>query len=195
MGLFRISDGIIGRSMPLTGLVGAPNARPAWVFQNQTGDLGNFLDGSVLYVGVTGDISVIMPGVSLASVNSLSIVNAGTGYSTAVADLATTDSNNLSQGLTVDITAAAVGGAILTVTIKTAGSGYSVGDIVTIVEGGRPGGSIDATARITAVNQGVPIALQAIEFKGVQAGTILPVAVDYVTSLTTVTAADIIVGR
>ena len=195
MGLFRISDGIIGRSMPLTGLVGAPNARPAWVFQNQTGDLGNFLDGSVLYVGVTGDISVIMPGVSLASVNSLSIVNAGTGYSTAVADLATTDSNNLSQGLTVDITAAAVGGAILTVTIKTAGSGYSVGDIVTIVEGGRPGGSIDATARVTAVNQGVPIALQAIEFKGVQAGTILPVAVDYVTSLTTVTAADIIVGR
>ena len=195
MGLFRISDGVIGRSMPLTGLVGAPNARPAWVFQNQTGDLGNFLDGSVLYVGVTGDISVIMPGVSLASVNSLSIVNAGTGYSTAVADLATTDSNNLSQGLTVDITAAAVGGAILTVTIKTAGSGYSVGDIVTIVEGGRPGGSIDATARVTAVNQGVPIALQAIEFKGVQAGTILPVAVDYVTSLTTVTAADIIVGR
>jgi len=195
MGLFRISDGVIGRSMPLTGLVGAPNARPAWVFQNQTGDLGNFLDGSVLYVGATGDISVIMPGVSLASVNSLSIVNAGTGYSTAVADLATTDSNNLSQGLTVDITAAAVGGAILTVTIKTAGSGYSVGDIVTIVEGGRPGGSIDATARVTAVNQGVPIALQAIEFKGVQAGTILPVAVDYVTSLTTVTAADIIVGR
>ena len=195
MGLFRISDGVIGRSMPLTGLVGAPNARPAWVFQNQTGDLGNFLDGSVLYVGVTGDISVIMPGVSLASVNSLSIVNAGTGYSTAVADLATTDANNLSQGLTVDITAAAVGGAILTVTIKTAGSGYSVGDIVTIVEGGRPGGSIDATARVTAVNQGVPIALQAIEFKGVQAGTILPVAVDYVTSLTTVTAADIIVGR
>ena len=195
MGLFRISDGVIGRSMPLTGLVGAPNARPAWVFQNQTGDLGNFLDGSVLYVGVTGDISVIMPGVSLASVNSLSVVNAGTGYSTAVADLATTDANNLSQGLTVDITAAAVGGAILTVTIKTAGSGYSVGDIVTIVEGGRPGGSIDATARVTAVNQGVPIALQAIEFKGVQAGTILPVAVDYVTSLTTVTAADIIVGR
>ena len=195
MGLFRISDGVIGRSMPLTGLVGAPNARPAWVFQNQTGDLGNFLDGSVLYVGVTGDISVIMPGVSLASVNSLSIVNAGTGYSTAVADLATTDANNLSQGLTVDITAAAVGGAIQTVTIKTAGSGYNVGDIVTIVEGGRPGGSIDATARVTAVNQGVPIALQAIEFKGVQAGTILPVAVDYVTSLTTVTEADIIVGR
>ena len=195
MGLFRISDGVIGRSMPLTGLVGAPNARPAWVFQNQTGDLGIFLDGSVLYVGATGDISIIMPGVSLASVSSLSIINAGTGYSTAVADLATTDSNNLSQGLTVDITAAAVGGAILTVTIKTAGSGYSVGDIVTIVEGGRPGGSIDATARITAVNQGVPIALQAIEFKGVQAGTILPVAVDYVTSLTTVTEADIIVGR
>ncbi len=195
MGIFRTTDTFIGRAMPLTGLVGAPNARPAWVFQNQTGDLGNFLDGSVLYVGATGDISIIMPGVSLASVSSLSIINAGTGYSAAVANLATTDSNNLSQGLIVDITANAATGAIETVTINTAGSGYNVGDIVTIVEGGRPGGSINATARITAVNEGVPIAAQAIEFKGVQAGTILPVAVDYVTSLTTVTEADIIVGR
>ena len=32
MGLFRTSDTIIGRTMPLTGLVGAPNALPAWVF-------------------------------------------------------------------------------------------------------------------------------------------------------------------
>ena len=36
---------------------------------------------------------------------------------------------------------------------------------------------------------------QAVTFKGVPAGTVLPVAVDYVTALATVAATDIIVGR
>ena len=84
------------------------------------------------------------------------------------------------------------GNAITNPTIgNSAGSGYNVGDIVTITGAG---GS-NATISITAVNDGVPISAQAITFKGVQAGTILPVAVDYVTALATVTAADIIVGR
>ena len=47
MGLFRTSDSFIGRAMPLTGLVGVPNAAPAWVFQNQTGVLGTNLNSSV----------------------------------------------------------------------------------------------------------------------------------------------------
>jgi hypothetical protein len=192
MGLFRTSDSFIGRAMPLTGLVGVPNAAPAWVFQNQTGVLGTNLNSSVLYVGATGDISVILGGTSLNSVNVISVpTNGGTNYTTITTT--TTCSNNIAQGLTVTITQ--TGGVIQSLAIVAAGSGYNPGDIITVVEAGRAGGSVDAKAVITAVNDGVPVSAQAIEFKGVQAGTILPVAVDYVTSLTTVIAADIIVGR
>ena len=96
MGLFRTQDSIIGKAMPLTGLVGAPNALPAWVFQNQTGVLGNFLDSSVLYVGVAGDISVILPGTSLNSVSTFSLTFGGTGYTNgAQTNLATTCPNIL----------------------------------------------------------------------------------------------------
>ena len=192
MGLFRTQDSIIGKAMPLTaGLVGAPNALPAWVFENQTGVLGTYLNSSVLYVGVSGDISVILPGTSLNSVSTFSLISGGTGYTNgAQTNLATTCPNNLASGLTIDATVA--GNAITNPTIgNSAGSGYNVGDIVTITGAG---GS-NATISIIAVNDGVPISAQAITFKGVQAGTILPVAVDYVTALATVTAADIIVGR
>ena len=192
MGLFRTQDSIIGKAMPLTaGLVGAPNALPAWVFENQTGVLGTYLNSSVLYVGVSGDISVILPGTSLNSVNTFSLISGGTGYTNgAQTNLATTCPNNLASGLTIDATVA--GNAITNPTIgNSAGSGYNVGDIVTITGAG---GS-NATISITAVNDGVPISAQAITFKGVQAGSILPVVVDYVTSLTTVAATDIIVGR
>ena len=101
----------------------------------------------------------------------------------------------MAQGLTVTITTNGAPGVIQSLVIAVAGSGYNPGDIITIVEAGRGAGFVNATAVITAVNDGVPVAAQAIEFKGVQAGSILPVAVDYVTSLTTVAEADIIVGR
>ena len=191
MGQFPTNDGIIGMAMPLTGLVGAPNALPAWVFQNQTGVLGNNLNGSVLYVGVTGDISVILGGTSLNSVSTLSLLSGGSGYTNgAQTNLNTTCSNNMAQDLTINATV--TGGAITDPTIgNSAGSGYNVGDIVTV----NGAGGTNATITITAVNDGVPVSAQAITFKGVQAGSILPVVVDYVTSLTTVAATDIIVGR
>ena len=190
MGQFPTNDTIIGRAMPLDPAhVGAPNALPAWVFENQTGVLGTNLNGSVLYVGAAGSISVILGGTSLASVRTLSLTSGGAAYTNVTA--ATTCSNNMAQGLTVAITQN--GGVIQSLAIVAAGSGYNPGDIITVDEAG--GGAGGATAVITAVNDGVPVAAQAVEFKGIQAGSILPVAVDYVTALTTVTAADIIVGR
>ena len=44
---------------------------------------------------------------------------------------------------------------------------------------------------------GAPIAGQAIELKGLQSGSILPVAVDYITAIagTGITVADFIIGR
>ena len=98
----------------------------------------------------------------------------------------------MAQGLTVVITVS--GGLVQTMTISAAGSGYNVGDIITIVQAGRPNGSLDATAVITAVNGGVPVAAQSIEFK-VQAGQYLPIAIDYITSLDTITESDIVICK
>ena len=192
MGKFPISDGIAGKAMRSTGLVGTPDGKPAWIFENQTGVLGNNLNSSVLYMGVTGNINVIVAGTSLASARTLSLSSGGTLYTTLPA-ATTTCSNNMAQGLTVAITQA--GGVIQSLAIVAAGSGYNPGDIITVVEAGRAVGAVDAKAVITAVNDGVPVAAQAITFESVQAGSFLPVAVDYVTSLTTVAATDIIVGR
>ena len=191
MGKFGINDSIVGKAMRAVGKTGTPDARPAWVFENQSGVLGTYLSGSVVWCGVAGSLNVIPTGVSLSSVNTLSLSATGTNYS-ALTGATTTCSNNMAQGLTVNTTVA--GGVVQTVAINAAGSGYNKGDIITIVEGGRPGGSTDATAVITEVNQGVPIAAQSIEFK-VQPGGILPVAVDYITSLTTITEADIVICK
>ncbi len=197
MGLFKTSDSIIGRAMPLTGLVGAPNGLPAWVFENQSGTLGTNLNSSVLYVGVSGDISVILPGVTLGDAEEFrwgAVVpgtSEGTGYTVAATVLTTECSNNLATGLTLKITGVGGGGEVQSVDIVAGGSGYNVNDIVTIVDGANK----TAKIKVHKVGGGTPISAQAITFKGVPAGTILPVVVDYVTSLATVTEADIIVGK
>lgn len=192
MGKFPISDGIAGKAMRSTGLVGTPDGKPAWIFENQTGVLGNNLNSSVLYMGVTGNVNVIVAGTSLASARTLSLSSGGTLYTTITAT--TTCSNNMAQGLTVAITQA--GGVIQSLAIVAAGSGYNPGDIITVVEAGRAAGAVDAKAVITAVNDGVPVAAQAITFESVQAGSFLPVAVDFITALGAgVTEADIIICK
>ncbi len=195
MGKFPISDGIAGKAMRSTGLVGTPNGKPAWIFENQTGVLGNNLNSSVLYMGVTGNIDVIVAGTSLASASTLTLSTGGTLYTNGIT-AATTCSNNMAQGLTVTITTNGAPGVIQSLVIAVAGSGYNPGDIITIVEAGRGGGAVDAKAVITAVNDGVPVAAQAITFESVQAGSFLPVAVDFITSLGTgVTEADVIICK
>ena len=192
MGKFPISDGIAGKAMRSTGLVGTPDGKPAWIFENQTGVLGNNLNSSVLYMGVTGNVNVIVAGTSLASARTLSLSSGGTLYTTITAT--TTCSNNMAQGLTVAITQA--GGVIQSLAIVAAGSGYNPGDIITVVEAGRAVGAVDAKAVITAVNDGVPVAAQAITFESVQAGSFLPVAVDFITALGAgVTEADVIICK
>ena len=67
------------------------------------------------------------------------------------------------------------------------GAGYNPGDIITVAGGGG-----DGTAVIDTVNRGVPVASQAITFVGLQSGSILPVAVDYVTA---VAGTGVVVGN
>jgi hypothetical protein len=188
MGQYVINAGVLGKGMRAVGKTGTPDGKPAWVFENQTGDLGTLLNSSIVWCGVNGSINVIPAGTSLSSVSTLSKLNAGTGYS-ALANLPTTCSNNMAQGLTLTITE--TGGVIDTAVIgNSAGSGYNVGDIVTVVQTGGANGRFT----ITAVNAGIPIAAQSIEFK-VVAGSVLPIAVDYITGFTTITDADIVICK
>ena len=100
----------------------------------------------------------------------------------------------MAQDLTVVITQ--TGGVITKLDIAAAGSGYNPGDIITVLEPGRAAGAVDAKAVITAVNDGVPVAAQAITFESVQAGSFLPVSVDFITALGAgVTEADIIICK
>jgi hypothetical protein len=71
----------------------------------------------------------------------------GTGYSTATG-VATTGGTG--SGLTVDITAA---GDITAVAVANPGSGYTTGDVITIVQGG--GASDNETATLTVTAAGV----------------------------------------
>jgi hypothetical protein len=75
-------------------------------------------------------ISLLAPAITISnSVKSVSIKNAGTGYSTA-SNVATT--GGFGTGLEVNIKAS---DSITSVTIASKGSGYNVGDIVTIAGG------------------------------------------------------------
>lgn len=166
------------------------NPLPAWEFMNQTGTLGNYLAGSLIYVGGAGDVNVIPAGTVGAqnTVISLSMINdqRGTNY-TAANNVATTSTGS-GSGLTVNttvnfqlVTAVAVG--------NSAGSEYKVGDIITIT-----GGDANAKATITEIKSLLPVVGDGVEFAGLDAGDIVPVYVDYVLSTNT-SATLLVAGR
>ena len=152
MSKFPIDTGIAGKAMIATGTVGTPNGIPAWPFENQTGTYGNLLNSSVLWCGVAGTINVIPAGTSKASlkvgIKGEGIVfkqlTAGTNY-TSGTTFPTTDSNPRSgSDITVQVFVSA-GGVVSSIEIINGGSGYNVGDIITVDETGRPAGSTDCT--------------------------------------------------
>ena len=111
--------------------------------------------GSNAGTGYTvADVITIGPIGRAASTNN---IVAGTGYTTANG-LATTSATGV--GLTVNITDDGLGG-IATVTIVNSGSGYSVNDVVTVVQAGGSSGTFEvgslytnATIEIASVNAG-----------------------------------------
>ena len=169
------------------------NPLPAWEFMNQTGTLGTFLAGSVVYVGTTGRVKVIPAGtVAPFTISKFVALNNGGEQYSSDNGLATTGGSG--TGLTVDITAAGSGNQeILTIAVNNAGSGYQNGDIIEVVENGQ-GGINQARYRLE-FSAGVPTAADAVEFIGAQAGSILPILVDYVLEPSTGPATGLIVGR
>jgi len=190
MSKFGIDSGIAGKSMRAVGKVGTPDGIPGWVFENQTGVLGKLLNDSVVWYDVaTGskEISVIPGGVTLGDAKEFRWgsnppnTNVGSNYTQGIT-ATTTCSNNMAQGLTLTITNVDGSGGITGVQVVNGGSGYNVGDLVTVVEAGRPAGSVDAVLKVHKVGKGIPSADQATIFH-VQGCGILPIAVDYITAL------------
>lgn len=95
-------------------------------------------NNATVTVATAGDLNRV------ASLDAASLVP-GTGYSDATG-VATTASGS-GVGLTVDITQ--TGGVIDTVAINAPGSGYTVGEVITIT-----GGNGDATIEVLTVNAG-----------------------------------------
>jgi len=139
MGLFRTSDTIITQAMPLTAaMIASIDARPAWLFQNQSGTLGTNLDSSVVYCGVMpadASVSVILSGVVSQSVAIFTLTSGGSGYQqSGSANIATTVLPSPGTGLTVDIIV-----PVPTTNAITPGTGYSVAAFTVSKEGGLSG--------------------------------------------------------
>jgi len=169
------------------------NPKSAWLFENQSGSLGTNLTGSVVYVGTAGTVKVIVAGTSSivqSQVLTLELTSAGTGYTAGATQIPITGVSTSSEGLVLLIDTVNGSGGITAFTIEEPGKGYTVGQTFTV-----PGGDNNATFRINKVSPTTPVANQALEFKNVAAGTILPVVVDYVLIPSSGAATDIVVGK
>ena len=150
MGQYSIIAGTFGKALAVTPVaIGALDARSAWEFENQSGNLGNNYTGSQIYVGGTGSVDVILAGVVGAqdTVTGLNLApifpanpsypgfSGGTGYTTGIG-LATSATSlvhkspaNQPAGLTVDITANVMA------TVGAAGLNYTNGAFTITAQG------------------------------------------------------------
>ena len=204
MGIYRITNGAVGKALPLTAVGGAgvaniadvPVSSSAWLFENQSGTLGTNLNGSVIYVGGAGNIRAILSGVEGIQNKVIGLnldatftganpfyagFSGGSGYTTgaAVATTCVTTVPNspatAPAGLTVNITA--VSGVVTAIVINAAGANYSVGDIITVTQAGS---GLNCTFCIGSVQSDLPVVGDAVTFTAVPIGEILPVSVDYI---------------
>ena len=168
MGQYPITAGVFGKALAVTPVaIGALDARSAWEFENQS-TLGNNYTGSQLYVGVQGDVDVILSGVvgvqdTVTGLNLQAVFTganpsytgfaAGSGYDAAT-NVATTVTSSVHKspakqptGLTVDITVP-VPAAIANPT--TAGTGYNAGAVTSTAVNPSVGTGITGTVTVTA---------------------------------------------
>lgn len=131
------------------------------------------LNKASLWVGGGGTVKAILSSTLGGVVESFAITSPGVGYTTGAAVATLNDDGTDAAGLTVDITVDGSGG-IVSAVLNNTGSGYVVGQTLRIA-----GGTSMAVISISGVDN-TPIASQAVSFQGVQAGTYLPVIVDYV---------------
>jgi len=127
--------------------------------------------------GLSGTIDSVNAG----AITGFTILQGGLGYK--VGDVLTIVSGD---GISGVISLSSAPNSVMTVTVAVAGTGYKAGETVSLF-----GGDGLAVLTITSVNN-TPIASQAVEFIGVQAGTYLPVVVDYVLPATATAAGSLL---
>jgi hypothetical protein len=197
MGQFPTLDSFISR-----GLAYAPtntiDARSAWLFENQSGTLGTNLTGSSVYVGTTGTVKVVISGTvastggGVTSITFNTPANGGTGYVTGngLVTVVVRGGVKVSTGLTVDIIA--VAGVITQITVNAPGTNYTIGEKILVMQTGSDDG---ASFFVSSVTSNIPGAGDAVEFVNAQAGSILPVVVDYILIPAANAATDLVVGK
>ena len=160
-------------TLPTATLSAAGTGYSAGAIDSVTGGTGTGIEGTVA--------------INAGVVTAFTFTDGGIGYT--VGDVITLVQATSGDNATITLTSAP-NGAITTIAVNAAGSNYSPGDIITVIQAGASGG----TRAILSVQDLAPTAADAVLFKGVPAGTILPVAVDYVLAADT-TATDIVAGK
>ena len=160
-------------TLPTATLSAAGTGYSAGAIDSVTGGTGTGIEGTVA--------------INAGVVTAFTFTDGGIGYT--VGDVITLVQAASGDNATITLTSAP-NGAITTIAVNAAGSNYSPGDIITVIQAGASGG----TRAILNVQDLAPVAGDAVLFKGVPAGSILPVSVDYVL-VTSTTATDIIAGK
>ena len=163
----------ITATLPTATLSAAGTGYSAGAIDSVTGGTGTGIEGTVT--------------INAGVVTAFTFTDGGIGYT--VGDVITLVQAASGDNATITLTSAP-NGAITTIAVNAAGSNYSPGDIITVIQAGASGG----TRAILSVQDLAPTAADAVLFKGVPAGSILPVSVDYVL-VTSTTATDIIAGK
>ena len=160
-------------TLPTATLSAAGTGYSAGAIDSVTGGTGTGIEGTVA--------------INAGVVTAFTFTDGGIGYT--VGDVITLVQAASGDNATITLTSAP-NGAITTIAVNAAGSNYSPGDIITVIQAGASGG----TRAILSVQDLAPTADDAVLFKGVPAGSILPVSVDYVLTTST-TATDIVAGK
>ena len=160
-------------TLPTATLSAAGTGYSAGAIDSVTGGTGTGIEGTVA--------------INAGVVTAFTFTDGGIGYT--VGDVITLVQAASGDNATITLTSAP-NGAITTIAINAIGSNYSPGDIITVIQAGASGG----TRAILNVQDLAPVAGDAVLFKGVPAGSILPVSVDYVLTTST-TATDIVAGK
>ena len=163
----------ITATLPTATLSAAGTGYSAGAIDSVTGGTGTGIERTVA--------------INAGVVTAFTFTDGGIGYT--VGDVITLVQAASGDNATITLTSAP-NGAITTIAINAAGSNYSPGDIITVIQAGASGG----TRAILNVQDLAPVAGDAVLFKGVPAGSILPVSVDYVLTTST-TATDIVAGK
>ena len=169
MGIYRVTNGAVGKALAIGGGDATISAPSAWLFENQSGTLGTNLTGSLIYAGGAGSIIAILSGTvgvqGKAAILNLSPVfpsnpsyagfAAGSGYVTGVnlsTTVVTTVPNSpatVPAGLAVDIIV-----PVPETNATALGTGYTgtVGAPVAFTTTGGTAGSSGLIGIITGVN-------------------------------------------